>query len=391
VVAEALLEGPGKSEIVPVEQEFLKDFLKASDPGLTTRGTRSYWNGRTNLAHSLDADGKPNGIGGQFKYIDPKSVSEAKAFTVAMLLEWKEGRRTKTASVYGTNAVIPKAKEIYLFNVRDRAIVPGAALRYPISTDGMAFQLAQWLDANGNPLGSRPRSTSDTRIILDLGWDRSGNRALSYEDAFGLLTARGRFVTMGHSTEIENGAEYALFGEVTGGPTVYRKLYKSFACKTTSSVSTDEVLDVPVLGLHGLDIDLRHCYTARKGRIQEMSLADTLWETMNPPGTVNTATVRGNNNVMFFRADFQLSSSTLSKEGVNALVALWNAEASAEGFGHGAGEPVADRAVYRYYLQNRLARFNDEIQRLSGGSVQVDRVTYSGNWLGGDPIIRGER
>jgi hypothetical protein len=206
-----------------------------------------------------------------------------------------------------------------------------------------------------------------------------------------LLTARGILVSMGHTSDIENGAEIAMNGEITGIAHAPRHLYTSFATRSAASVLDDAVLDIPGEGLHGLDIDLRHCYTARKGRIQDKSLLDSLWETLNPESGVGTAKVTGNRYVFGFRATAELHAPTISQPELDRIVANLNAQASDQGFIARLSDPVMDRAVHDYTVFDRFGLLETEFQEASSGAVRIKYITYSPDRHEGDPVIREGR
>jgi hypothetical protein len=285
------------------------------------------------------------------------------------------------------------AKEIYVYNSQDRNVIPGVVLLYPLSSDGMAFSLAGRLGANGDPTKpDRPTGLEEEKVIIDVALDRdpAGHRPIRYGEVFDLLTARGVLVSMGHTSDIEDGAEIALNGEITGDANAPRRLYTSFAPKTAASDLEDAVLDIPVEGLHGLDIDLRHCFTARKGRIQDKSLLDSLWETLNPLNTVSTAKVTGNTHVFGFRAVAELDAPTLPQAELDRIVADLNAQATNDGFPARLSDPVMDRAVHRYDVFDRFERLEAEFQQVSG-AVRIGRITYSFDRHASDPVIREGR
>jgi hypothetical protein len=191
---------------------------------------------------------------------------------------------------------------------------------------------------------------------------------------------------MGHTSDIENGAEIAIHGEITGDANPPRRLYTSFAPRSASSTLDDAMLDIPVDGLHGLDIDLRHCFTARKGRIQDKSLLESLWETLNPANSVGSAKVTGNMHVFGFRAVFGLDAPTLTPAELQRVIDTLNAEATNEGFIARLSDPVADRSVNRYDVFGRFEGVDGEFQRASGGAVWLERITYSLDRHASDPV-----
>ncbi|MHC5054456.1 MAG: hypothetical protein ACYTKD_07045 [Planctomycetota bacterium] len=241
----------------------------AEAANMKSKGTHRFWDGKTNTAGSVDADDRPNNRGAEWKYVDP-----AYGVHVLKVTTTKAGKQ-EIATVEFT----PRAKRFWVYNDADRG-AQDRPIAEPYPSGGLAYSEAGYLhlDRTASTAGGQGSYTINERTG-DLRTSRFTAQAdpdalnvvyeygdgLTFGDIFRRLTARGHLTSIGH------GAGAAIW--LDGGDHVYTRFEHS---DTVIGGEDGGPYRLPYLGVHGVRIWLKHCFTAMGDDSHAQQILDTL-------------------------------------------------------------------------------------------------------------------
>jgi len=217
------------------------------------KGDHRFWDGRCNMG--TDAAGQPNHTAQGSKFMDPD-------FGVCILkVTTTTAGRTEHASMEFT----PKAKRLFVYDGSDRVPHTARPIDSGYASDCLAYHLAGYLATT--PAGSRTAAANHGEVITSRHNAQASEATtdtvvydyadrVSFRDVYMRLTARGQLTSIGHG---------ATGGAGVGGVWLEgHNFHAGYALNNNPSapIVANAPYPLPCLGVHGVRVELRHCYTA---------------------------------------------------------------------------------------------------------------------------------